>query len=134
MKTGRITTNFRWSEAADRRANTMPGDVEPNVATMAGFLERVRAEATCPLRISSWYRSPDHPVERRKARPGAHSTGLAVDVLCHGEQAGRILRAALNSGVKGVGISQRGPRASRYIHLDIAPGDDYRPRPHIWSY
>lgn len=62
MKTGRITDNFRWSEAADRRGNAMPSDVERNVAIMAE--------------------------------------------------------------VKGIGISRRGPRANRYIHLDIAPGDD----------
>ncbi len=129
-----ITDHFSWEEAADRRGNPMPPEVRDAVVRMAGFLEVIRTEAGAPLRLSSWYRHPDHPIERRKARPGPHTTGLAVDVLCHGRLAMRILRAALGHDVHGLGINQRGPRASRYLHLDLVEGDEYRPRPHIWSY
>ena len=134
MRTDNITENFRWSDAADRHGNIMPPEIEANVETMAAFLEKVREAAGCDFRISSWFRSPQHPEERRKDRSGAHSTGFAVDILCYGHTAMLILKAALSNGVAGIGVSQTGPRESRYIHLDIAPACEHRPRPHIWSY
>lgn len=133
-KTGNITDHFQWSEAEDRYGNVMPPDVEQNVVTMAGFLEDVRKKAGCQLPISSWFRSPEHPLELAKDQPGPHTTGLAVDVLCHGRGAMSILKAALDTDVRGIGISQKGSRKDRFIHLDIVAAGDGKPRPHIWSY
>lgn len=129
----RITAHFDWSEAEDREGNTMPAEIRANVKRMADWLEIVRAEAGVPLVITSWFRSEEHSIERRKSGgPGAHSTGLAVDVRCRGRDALMIVKAAVKHGVQGLGISQKG--AGRYLHLDIADATARRPRPTIWSY
>lgn len=40
---------------------------------------------------------------------------------------------ALSEGaIVGIGIDQSGP--SRFIHLDLAPSAEGRPRPHLWTY
>lgn len=79
--------------------------------------------------ISSGYRCPEHPVEKGKASPGAHTTGKAVDITVSGVRAYKLLREAMEVGILGIGVNQKG--GSRYLHLDMwAEG----PRPSIWSY
>ena len=137
-----LTEHFTMAEARDRRGNTMPPEVVVRVRRMAVFLERVRASVDAGLNITSWFRSSNHPIERRKPRPGAHSTGQAVDVHCHGRHALKVLKAALNAAPTdadgcpkiGIGIRQKGARSNRILHIDRWQGDDLSPRPHIWSY
>ena len=95
------------------------------------ILERIRARYGAPMRISSGYRCPEHPVEASKPSPGAHSTGLAVDVLIYGDRALELMQIALEEGIHGLGVSQKGDHSSRFIHLDILEG---RGRPNCWSY
>jgi zinc D-Ala-D-Ala carboxypeptidase len=71
----------------------------------------------------------DHPIEKRKDKPGSHSTGRAVDVAVTGEQALKVIEAALEMGFARVGVNQKG--SGRFIHLDKAHGF---PAPAIWSY
>lgn len=59
---------------------------------------------------------------------GPHTTGRAIDIGVRGEQAVMLIKAALNSGFTGIGVSQKG--TSRFIHLD----DLQHGRPTIWSY
>ena len=47
------------------------------------ILEEVRGRYGKPMRLSSAYRSPDHPVEAKKEKPGMHTTGKAVDILLY---------------------------------------------------
>lgn len=93
-------------------------------------VQQLRERYGQPLVISSAYRCPAHPVEARKARPGAHSTGAALDIACSGAEALAILRLAMAMPFTGIGIQQKG--AGRFIHLDMAPAP--LPRPTIWSY
>ncbi|WP_084611395.1 D-Ala-D-Ala carboxypeptidase family metallohydrolase [Zooshikella ganghwensis] len=85
-----------------------------------------------PLPVTSGYRCANHPEEKKKTTPGAHSLGCAVDIACQGEQAVIVLKHALDLGFTGIGIKQKG--GSRFIHLDMAPKTTTRPRPWIWSY
>mgnify|MGYP003128401199 CR=1 FL=1 len=39
------------------------------------------------MTISSGYRCPEHPIEARKAEPGAHASGRAVDIAVAGADA-----------------------------------------------
>ena len=85
-----------------------------------------------PMSISSGYRSPEHSVEKRKSKPGAHASGMACDVQVYGESAWRLLRIAANlPEIRGIGVSQKGEPKHRFIHLDILPGPN---RPWVWSY
>jgi zinc D-Ala-D-Ala carboxypeptidase len=97
------------------------------------FLDRLlalRLEYAKPMRITSGYRAPEHPIEAAKARPGAHATGQACDVACASQDAFVLISLAIRHGFTGVGVSQRADRP-RFIHLDTIVG---KSRPNIWSY
>lgn len=96
-------------------------------------LEGLRIAFGMPMRLSSAYRHPTHPVEASKDKPGAHSTGCAVDVLVHGREAHRLLKLAMQHGFTGIGIKQKGVHEARFIHLDTLSADDAF-RPTVWSY
>jgi len=96
-------------------------------------LQNLRDACGFPFLVSSGYRCPDHPAEAKKAATGTHTMGLAADIAVSGEQAYQLLRAAMVYGkINGIGINQKG--SGRFIHLDIAPAAEGRPRPHVWSY
>lgn len=100
------------------------------LAMDADFMDRLqslRTEFGKPMAITSGFRSAKHSAERKKAKPGAHAQGKAVDVAVMGEDALELVRLALSFGFTGIGVSQKAGGA-RYIHLDTAP------RKAIWSY
>ena len=86
-----MTEHFSREEAMCRgcdgtcpRAIQYRPDVQARVQETAERLEALRKLVGRPLRITSWYRCENHPVERVKG-PGAthrHTTGRAVDVAC----------------------------------------------------
>lgn len=84
-----------------------------------GFVMPVTSAARCPSHNSA---------VSATGKAGPHTTGRAIDIAVRGEQAVRLVRAALNAGFTGIGIAQKG--ASRFIHLD----DLQSGRPTIWSY
>ena len=100
----------------------------------AGFMDRLQRLRTMygkPMRVTSGYRDPSHPIEIKKSRPGAHSSGRAVDIAVRGEDALRLIQLAIQCGFTGIGVQQKGE--GRFIHLDDLSGPDW-PRPTIWSY
>jgi len=99
--------------------------------TFLETLNKIREECNFPFVVSSAYRCPNHPVEARKVKPGAHSTGKAVDILCSGEDALEVIRVAQANGIKRIGVQQKG--SGRFIHLDACTEKDGYPTA-IWSY
>jgi len=100
-----------------------------------GFLVKlntIRHECGFAFIVTSGYRAPEHPIEAKKASPGAHATGRAVDIGVRGDRALKLIEVALKHGMTGIGVKQKGD--SRFIHLDDLDGDDRFPRPTIWSY
>ena len=100
----------------------------------ADFLElltKIRIECDFPFAISSAYRDKSHPAEQGKSGMGSHSMGKAVDVLCRGEKALKLIEVAQKHGIKRIGVQQRG--LSRFIHIDSCTEADGKP-PAIWSY
>ena len=100
------------------------------------FLDRLQAlrNKVGPLVISSGYRSVAHPVEVVKGKPGTHTMGRAVDIVCRGEKAVEVLKYALQLGFTGIGVKQHG-KEGRFLHLDDLTSDSYHgPRPTVWSY
>jgi zinc D-Ala-D-Ala carboxypeptidase len=98
----------------------------------ADFMERLQALRNAygkPMRITSGYRCPEHPIEAKKAKPGSHASGCACDVGVEGQDAYQLLKLAFQLGFTGIGVQQKG--SGRFIHLDTL---EQPPRPNAWSY
>jgi zinc D-Ala-D-Ala carboxypeptidase len=93
-------------------------------------LQEMRTKYGKPMKITSGYRCPQHPIEARKTVPGAHALGLAADIGVEGAEAHRILQLAFELGFTGIGVQQKG--TGRFIHVDIRKGE--LPGPVVWSY
>jgi len=94
-------------------------------------LNAIREECGFSFPLSSAYRCPLHPIESRKQRLGAHTTGKAVDVLCSGVNALEVIRVAQKHGIERIGVQQKG--GGRFIHIDACTEEEGFP-PAIWSY
>ena len=94
-------------------------------------IETLREQLGFPFPVNSAYRCPEHPIEARKERLGAHTYGKAVDILANGENALEIIRVAQKHGIKRIGVQQKG--GGRFIHLDVCTEEEGFP-PAIWSY
>ena len=91
-------------------------------------LQKLRDAVGFPIRLSSSYRCKkwnDHVGGHPRS---SHMEGLAVDCLCEGERALKLIEAAIRLQFTGVGISQR--KGQKFVHLDIKP----TPSKRIWSY
>lgn len=96
-------------------------------------LERLRDRFGKPMVITSGYRSPAYNAQvSTTGTEGPHTTGRAVDVAIAGVDAFDVVRLAVAMGFTGIGVSQRGDRGGRFIHLDDI--EDWTTRPRIWSY
>ena len=95
-------------------------------------LQGMRKEADFGFRLSSAYRCPSHNTKVSSTGvSGPHTTGKAVDILCYGSRASKVLALAYTVGMTGIGVSQKGGHAKRFIHVDNIHADN---RPWIWSY
>ena len=101
---------------------------------MMDVLQYIRNKLAKPMFLSSGYRCPRHPVEQEKDKPGEHTKGMAVDILCHGINAIKIIDLALEIGTKRIGIHQKGNINGRFIHLGIADKFDLAYPEAIWTY
>ena len=97
-------------------------------------LEELRKKYNTPMIITSGYRHPAHNVAIGGSRYSAHIKGRAVDVQVVGKDALRLVRLALECGMTGIGVAQRGPHEKRFIHIDDLENSQQSPRPWIWSY
>lgn len=92
-------------------------------------VEALRVELGFAFPVTSAARCPDHNARvSGTGRTGPHTTGRAIDIGVRGENALRLIQAALKAGFTGIGVSQKG--AARFIHLD----DLKEGRPTVWSY
>ncbi|MDA7993068.1 MAG: D-Ala-D-Ala carboxypeptidase family metallohydrolase [Pirellulales bacterium] len=91
------------------------------------FMAVLENELGRQLVVTSGYRSPDHPIEAKKSKPGEHSTGLAVDVAAiGGYEVFTLVKKAMELGCKRIGIS----RKSNFVHLGL----DKSRVTSIWTY
>ena len=95
-------------------------------------LQELRDSYGKPMRITSGYRCPNHPIEAAKSKPGAHASGRAVDVAVSHNEAYILLRLAVRMGFSGIGVQQKGD--GRFLHLDDLETKDGFMRPTVWSY
>ena len=98
-------------------------------------LQAIRTKVGFPLNITSGYRCPDYnDAISSSGRKGPHTTGKACDIQVSGGSTLFLLRASLAVGVTGVGLKQKGPHSSRFVHLDVLEASPSRPRPWCWTY
>ena len=95
----------------------------------ASEIDALRERVGFPLILSSAYRCAIIRLRSAKKSQAHTATGRAVDVAVTGEQALKVIDAALDMGFERVGVQQKG--SGRFIHLDKAHGF---PAPAIWSY
>lgn len=94
---------------------------------MKDFMVKLEGTLGRELVVTSGYRSPEHPIEAKKSKPGEHAEGLAVDVAAvGGAPVFEIVEAAIDLGCKRIGIS----RKSNFIHLGLSPNRVTS----IWTY
>ena len=70
--------------------------------------------------VTSGFRAKEHSIEARKATPGFHAEGIALDIGCHSDKAWDIVKIAMQLNFYGIGVSQKNGRP-RFIHLDDRP-------------
>jgi uncharacterized protein YcbK (DUF882 family) len=87
-----------------------------------------------PMVISSGYRDASYNQVIGGAKNSPHLFGKAVDVLVSGRDAYELMSLAMEKDFSGIGISQRGPHESRFIHIDTMDNSNMHPRPWVWSY
>lgn len=88
------------------------------------WLDDLRDACGFPFIINSGYRSPSHPIEKKKLKPGTHAKGIAADIrVGNGSQRRTIVKEALRLGFGGIGV------AKGYVHVDIRDTD-----PVMWTY
>jgi uncharacterized protein YcbK (DUF882 family) len=93
------------------------------------MLDNLREVYGHPIKITSSYRSPEHPIEARKTKPGEHAHGAAVDMVCVGGEATfKLVKAAIKVGFTRIGIS----RKKNFVHVGI--GYEGAPPMTIWTY
>ena len=91
-------------------------------------LQAIRTAYGKPMRVTSGYRHPTHPVEARKQRSdGEHTQGNCADIACTtGSDRYQLVTLALANGITRIGI------AKNFLHLGI--GGVNLPNNVIWEY
>lgn len=98
-------------------------------SVLLAMLDNLREAYGYPIKLTSTYRSPEHPIEAKKSKPGEHAYGAAVDIACIGGEATfKLVKAAIEVGFTRIGIS----RKNNFVHVGIGyPG---APETTIWTY
>lgn len=100
-------------------------NTHPKFIKLMANVQTLRSQYGKPLRITSAYRCPKHPIEAAKAKAGQHSIA-AIDLGVSRTDAHEVIRLAMLLGFTGLGVNQKG--GQRFIHLDN------RDVPTVWSY
>ena len=96
---------------------------------LLSMLDKMREIYGYPIKITSSYRSPEHPIEAAKENPGEHAYGAAVDIVSDsGGKTFRLVKAAIEVGFTRIGIS----RKNNFVHVGIGYPD--APPITLWTY
>lgn len=114
-----------FSEAEFRCKYTGKCDMQ---APFLDVLQAIRTEYGKPMRVTSGYRHPTHPVEAKKGHSnGEHTKGTCADIACdNGADRFRLVQLALKHGIARIGV------AKNFLHLGI--GGPGLPNNVIWDY
>ena len=86
------------------------------------MLQTLRDEMQGPFKVSSGFRCEDHnEMVSTTGRTDPHTKAIATDILISGERAMVLFERARQIGFRGIGLSQKGDYAHRFVHLDTLP-------------
>ena len=91
------------------------------------MLQQLRNELE-PLPVTSGVRCERHNHESGGYPKSAHLQSKGADIWIFGPRALKLVEEARRIGFSGVGISQKGEKSTKFIHLYILP------RTALWSY
>ncbi len=124
---------INWSDYANFTADEFRCRCGCGRADMDSYfmarLQGVRDTYGRPMPINSGFRCPEY--DRAIGGAGVHPKGHAGDIAVSGEGVYHLQRAAYLAGMRGIGVKQHGPHASRFMHLDDLDGPM---RPRVWTY
>ena len=84
----------------------------------------LRESVGFPLKVSSGYRCPEHPLEAKKSKPGTHAQGIACDIaVANGVERRQLVKQAFYLGFTGIGV------AKTFVHVDMRETE-----PVLWVY
>lgn len=95
------------------------------------LLQRIRERYGRPMVVTSGYRDPtQHPIEKRKDKPGSHAAGMAADIMVDNALDRFVLtKIAIDTGAIGIG------QGAGFVHIDLWTGPTcHVPRPAMWRY
>jgi uncharacterized protein YcbK (DUF882 family) len=127
-----LSENFTRSELACRCCDRTA--VDAGVMSAEEFqrflsqLEALRNEWKRPIFITSGYRCKDHNRKVGGSGSSRHLVGDSVDIRVSGADALRLASIAIARGWNGIGLNQKGPVSSRFLHIDR------RTEPAFWTY
>jgi len=103
-----------------------PGSGQLMDSVFLQLLDKARAHAQIPFRISSGYRTKEHNKKVGGVDSSAHLKGLAADIVCNNSSDRFIiLNALIFVGFNRIGI------AETFIHADVSTE---RPGFMVWTY
>jgi uncharacterized protein YcbK (DUF882 family) len=76
------------------------------------LVDELRHQCGFPFVITSGYRSPQHPIEAKKDKPGTHAQGIAADIKVINAADRFSLSKALELGFTGIGVE------NGFVHVD----------------
>ena len=99
-------------------------------------LDHLREIYGHPIFLSSGYRCPDHNAAIGGVKGSYHTLGVAVDISIYGSFAHKLLGYIFDLRFEGVGIAQKGPYNSRFIHIDkgFLANSQTKKRPAVFTY
>ena len=109
-------------------------DEAPMTDDFMHMLIAIREEFDRPMIITSAFRCASYNSKIGGAKNSPHLHGAAVDVAVNYKDAYDLIGIALQHGMTGIGIKQKGSPSGRFIHLDNMMASENRPRPTVWSY
>lgn len=101
---------------------------------MMDTLQSIRDLYGKPIFITSGYRCPNHPVESMKQRPGEHTYGMAVDIVCNNQDCLKLIELAQKHDINRIGVHQKGRASGRFLHLGVGDKLDQQFPVAIWTY
>ena len=86
------------------------------------MLQTLRDEMQGPLKVSSGFRCEEHnEMVSTPGRTGPHTKARATDDIISGERAMVLFEKARQIGFSGIGLSQKGDHAHKFVNLDTLP-------------
>jgi|21_taG_2_1085346.scaffolds.fasta_scaffold37880_2 uncharacterized protein YcbK (DUF882 family) len=93
---------------------TGENEIDPRALSM---LEELRVKWGKPMTLNSAYRSPNHSVEKKKAKAGTHAQGIAFDIRTVPNEQPELIKLAMEVGFKGFGFHKS------FLHVDARKQD-----------